>query len=203
MTDPTVEQIRTYLDATGWTVGDAGKAAATWMRYGNRIRMVHKPDDHDLDQALLDIAIAEHRHPADVRDDILNPPDPRISRFIAADMCTRAAAVVRRQLDEAGDDGWPGVWDHNAAWTMAEQATVLAEALDKTAAVIKARSAQDSALPLHPLCRAAWIAAGAILQAEPSIPDDMDAIRARLDAMRAAKAAASGDVMEDGGNCDG
>jgi len=190
MTDPTAEQIRAYLDATGWTVGDAGRAAATWMRYGNRIRMVHKPDNHDLDQALLDIAIAENRHPADVRDDILNPPDPRISRFIATDMCTRAAAVVRRQLDEASNDGWPGVWDHNTAWTMAEQATALAEVLDKTAAVIKARSAQDPALPLHPLCCAVWVAAGAILQAEPSTPDDMDAIRARLDAMRAAKAAA-------------
>lgn len=211
MTDPTIEQICAYLHATGWDQRGFGDIGTLWVlnrpghhANGRSLGVPHSEDGaYPPSEVIKRIAAAENRHPADVRDDILNPPDPRISRFVAADMCTRAAVVVRRQLDEASDDGWPGIWDHNAAWAMGEQAVALAEALDKTAAVIKTGTTQDPSAPLHLLCRAAWAAASAILRAEPVVPDDMDALRARLDTMRATKPASNGGAAKGGGNCGG
>jgi len=190
MTEPTADQIRAYLTATGWTIGDSGRAAALWVRYGARVRLVHQPNDYDLDKVVFDIAIAEDRHPADVHGDILdvdNPIHARVRAAVISSMCERAAAIVHRQVAEGSDDGFPGVWNADLAYAMSQQGTMLADVLEKTAAVIKAAAELDPSAPWHLWWTAAGNAAAAIVQAEPSKPDDLEEIKRRLDAMRETK----------------
>jgi hypothetical protein len=74
---PTADQIRAYLLANGWQMGESGSAAYLMVGMG-RIRLLHEPTEYDLDKAVFDISLAEGRHPADVRQDILNgAPAPR------------------------------------------------------------------------------------------------------------------------------
>lgn len=77
---PTADQIRAYLLANGWHRGESGRAAYLMVTLGHTVRMLHEPTEYDLDKAVFDISLAEGRHPADVRDDVLNvatePADP-------------------------------------------------------------------------------------------------------------------------------
>ena len=68
---PTADQIRAYLLANGWQMGESGSAAYLMVSMGHTVRMLHKPTEYDLDKAVFDISLAEGRHPADVRTDIL------------------------------------------------------------------------------------------------------------------------------------
>lgn len=73
MPEPTLtaDQIRAYLLANGWQMGESGRAAYLMVTMGRTIRMLHEPTEYDLDKAVFDISLAEGRHPADVRKDIL------------------------------------------------------------------------------------------------------------------------------------
>ncbi|ACU71919.1 hypothetical protein Caci_3010 [Catenulispora acidiphila DSM 44928] len=76
---PTADQIRTYLLANGWEVGEFGRAAYLMVTKGHTVRMLHEPTEYDRDKAVFDIALAEGRHPADVHQDILNLRVPAIT----------------------------------------------------------------------------------------------------------------------------
>lgn len=69
---PTADQIRAYLLANGWKVGESGRAAYLMVTMGHTVRMLHEPTEYDRDKACFDIALAEGRHPADVYEDILS-----------------------------------------------------------------------------------------------------------------------------------
>lgn len=69
---PTADQIRAYLLANGWQMGESGRAAYLMVSMGHTIRMLHEPTEYDLGKAVFEISLAEGRHPADVRQDILN-----------------------------------------------------------------------------------------------------------------------------------
>jgi hypothetical protein len=71
---PTADQIRAYLLANGWQMGESGSAAYLMVRMGHTVRMLHEPTEYDLGKAVFDISLAEGRHPADVRKDILACP---------------------------------------------------------------------------------------------------------------------------------
>jgi hypothetical protein len=88
---PTADQIRAYLLANGWQMGESGRAAYLMVRMGHTVRMLHEPTVHNRFQAVFDISLIESRHPADVRKDIL--------------ACATAAAAVAAALDApaAGD----------------------------------------------------------------------------------------------------
>jgi hypothetical protein len=95
---PTADQIRAYLLANGWQVGESGRAAYLMVSMGHTVRMLHKPTEYDLGKAVFDISLAENRHPADVRKDILRceaapAPDKSIADEIVA-----ALAARRREL---------------------------------------------------------------------------------------------------------
>lgn len=68
---PTVDQLHAYLLARGWQMGDSGRAAYLMVAMGHSVRMLHEPTEYDRDKAVFDISLAEGRHPADVRQDIL------------------------------------------------------------------------------------------------------------------------------------
>lgn len=81
MTDvPTADQIRAYLLANGWRMGESGSAAYLMVALGHTVRMLHEPTERDRGEAVFQISLAERRHPADVREDILKlatePQDP-------------------------------------------------------------------------------------------------------------------------------
>jgi hypothetical protein len=190
MTDPTADQIRRYLAVTGWDIDAQGAAATRWIRGGSSIRMAHEPSELGLSDVVFQISLAENRHPADVRDDILdvdNPIHARVRAAVISSMCERAAAIVRCQVAEGSDDGFPGVWNADLAYAMSQQGAMLADVLEKTAAVIKAAAELDPSAPWHLWWTAAGNAAAAIVQAEPSKPDDLEEIKRRLDAMRETK----------------
>lgn len=71
---PTADQIRAYLLARGWRMGESGSAAYLMVALGHTVRMLHEPTEYDRGKAVFDISLAERRHPADVRDDILAGP---------------------------------------------------------------------------------------------------------------------------------
>lgn len=73
---PSVEQIHAYLVARGWRMGESGRAAYLMVALGHTVRMLHEPTEYDLDKAVFDISLAERRHPADVRKDILAGVEP-------------------------------------------------------------------------------------------------------------------------------
>lgn len=187
MSEPTREQICAYLHATGWDVDSVGSVKTCWVRRGQSVFVRHETSDGDLEDLILKISAAEGRHPADTRVDILdvdNPKRARIRAWAISSMCDRAAGIVRRQIEDARDDGWPGVWDWHVADAMGKQAEALATALEVTGALIKAATGSDPTYPWHPLWTAAGHAAGAIVRAEPAKPDDLEEIRRRLAAAR-------------------
>lgn len=181
--EPTADQVRRYLAVTGWDIGTQGAAATRWIRRGSSVRMVHKPSERDLDETVFQISIAENRHPADVRNDILdvdNPIHARVRAWAVFSACEQAAVIVRHQIDEAGDNGFYGFWDWPSVDTMGQQAMALADALEKTAAAIKAAASGPRPAPWHPLWTAVGRAAEFIVRAEPSEPDDLGEIKRRL-----------------------
>lgn len=68
---PTADQIRAYLLANGWHVGESGHAAYLMVALGHAVRMLHEPTERDRGEAVFQISLAERRHPADVRKAIL------------------------------------------------------------------------------------------------------------------------------------
>ena len=193
MPELTRDLICTYLQATGWDVEAVGTVKTQWIRRGQSAFVRHETSESDLDDLVFKISMAEDRHPADVRDDILNinsPMQVAVRTWATVSVFEHAAAIVRRQIAEANDDGWHGVWDWQGAEAMGEQAEALATALEKTAVLIKAAAAADPAYPRHPLWSAAARAAEAIILAESVPPDDMEALKRRLNAMRAEAAEA-------------
>ena len=188
MPEPTAEQIRTYLARTGWTVGATGRVAEQWVRTGRSVRLPLELAGDAIDQAICDIAMAENRHPADTYDDILdvdNPAHAKIAAWAASSVCENAAVSVRRQIAEAGDDGWPGVWNGDVAHAMSKQAAALADVFDATAAAIRAAARLEPAAPWHPLWTAVGRAAEVVALSGPERPDDLEEIKRRLNAMRA------------------
>ncbi len=186
MNGPTREQVCAYLQGTGWEIDTIGSAATLWVRRGHSIRMVHGPLDQGVDEVLARIAMAEDRHPADVRDDVLGgitPRDAQADTDAISSLCLRGAGIVRRQLEDASDNGWPGVWDWRGAEAMGEQATALAEALMKTAALIEAAPRADPAYPWHPLWTVAAKAAEAIVRAEPRELGDAEDLKRHQEAL--------------------
>lgn len=98
---PTVEQIHAYLLARGWLLGESGRAAYLMVAMGYSVRMLHEPTEYDRDEAVFRIALAEGRHPADVRQDILagmtapsvpDPPKP-------IDVRAKTAFLRQRRID--------------------------------------------------------------------------------------------------------
>lgn len=102
---PTADQIRAYLLANGWEMGESGSAAYLMIIKGHTVRMLHEPTEYDRDKAVCDIALAEGRHPADVGQDILNqrlaPSTLRVADVPAAtvDVPTLVAFLRQRRLD--------------------------------------------------------------------------------------------------------
>lgn len=74
----TADRIRAYLAGTGWTLGPIGAGAALWQRYGGSIRLPHEMTDWDLGKAVMDIGIAEDRHPGDIHADVLAYDGPAV-----------------------------------------------------------------------------------------------------------------------------
>lgn len=74
----TADRIRAYLAGTGWTLGPIGAGAALWQRHGGSIRLPHEMTDWDLGKAVMDIGIAEDRHPGDVHADVLAYDGPAV-----------------------------------------------------------------------------------------------------------------------------
>lgn len=187
--EPTADQVRRYLAVTGWDIGTQGAAATQWTRRGQSIRMPHPDaDDFSIANLIVQISMAENRHVADVRDDILdvdNPAHAKIAAWAASSVCENAAITVRRQTDQACGDGWPGVQDAAVAYAMDQQAGALIKAFEATAAVIRAAAELEPAVPWHPLWTAACRAAEVVALAGPERPDDLEEIKRRLDAMRA------------------
>lgn len=112
---PTAEQIRGYLLANGWQMGDSGSAAYLMVTQGHTVRMLHNPTEYDLGKAVFDIALAENRHPADVRASIL-------SYVAAAGAGTQPATAPRprlfrlqRDVDSTGVSG-PGHVADGVVW---------------------------------------------------------------------------------------
>jgi hypothetical protein len=198
MTNPTADQIRAYLTATGWTISDSGPAGTLWVldrpshvRHGYRLGVPDDLDSYYSAEYLIErIAEVEKRIPADVRNGILdvdNPIHAQVRAAVISSMCERAAAIVHRQVADGSDDGFPGVWNADLAYAMSQQGAMLADVLEKTAAVIKAAAELDPSAPWHLWWTAARNAAAAIVQAEPSKPDNLEEIKRRLDAMRETK----------------
>lgn len=107
MTDrPTADQIRAYLAGTGWTLGPTGTRAAVWRRLGGRIRLPHDMADWDLDKAVVDIALAEDRHPGNVRADVLAHDSQSATErsLIMNDDVARTFTLIRR-VDHTGVSG--------------------------------------------------------------------------------------------------
>lgn len=184
---PTADQICAYLTATGWSIDETGEAAARWVKPGVSVILLHRPASHHLAKAVFDISMAENRHPADVRDDILdvdNPIHARVRAWAISSFCERAAGIVRRQIEEADAPGWPGAHTHRVDNAMTFQAVALAEALENTALAVRAAADADPPVPWHPLWTAAARAAEAITKPEPGAPDDTEEIKRRIAAYR-------------------
>ena len=195
MSEPTAEQIRTYLTRTGWRHDSTGPAGTLWVldRPSSRMngRRLGVPDDPDtgypLDGVVKRIALVEGRNPDDVRNNILdvdNPAHAKVRAWAIGTMLDNAAATVRRLADAACDDGWPGVWNGDVAHAMAKQAAALADAFDATAVAIRTAARLEPAAPWHPLWTAVGRAAEVVVLSGPERPDDLEEIKRRLDAMR-------------------
>lgn len=95
---PTAAQIRNYLESNGWVVDAVGSAAYLMVTRGHTVRMLHEPTGHDRLQAIFDISLAEGRHSADVRKDILAcpvaaAPDVPVAGDVVATLTARRIAL--------------------------------------------------------------------------------------------------------------
>lgn len=113
---PTADQIRAYLLANGWEMGDSGSAAYLMVTKGYRVRMLHEPTEHDLFQAVFDIALAENRHPADVRESILGKDaSPAVNEGLPAIPQRPRLFRLERTIDHSGVSG-PGHVADGVVW---------------------------------------------------------------------------------------
>lgn len=133
---PTVDQIRAYLLANGWQMGESGRAAYLMVGMG-RIRMLHEPTEYDLGKAVFDISLAEDRHPADVRKDILACATTPVPDSPAAGDVVAALTARRIEL---------GLSQRRVGFALGRVRIVLNELKRLTDRVAHLDSARDSAV---------------------------------------------------------
>lgn len=98
---PTVDQIHAYLLANGWQMSESGTAAYLMVSLGHSIRMLHKPTASDRFQTVFEISLAEGRHPADVRKDILEVA-ARPAVLQTPDLLAELPSMLRAELSRRG-----------------------------------------------------------------------------------------------------
>lgn len=131
---PTADQIRAYLLANGWHMGESGSAAYLMVAMGRTVRMLHESTERDRGEAVFQIALAERRRPADVRLAILAhdieaamdcpaaPQRPRLFRLERDVDCTGVSGPGHVADGVVWPDGtvtlrWLGARASTVCWT--------------------------------------------------------------------------------------
>lgn len=116
MTDqhPTAEQVHAYMGSTGWTERKHGVMAASWSNGTTSVRILHELGEIDIAQLIVELSIAEERHPGDVHEAIAK------TAVGAASVCTDFAFCNRAGgCDECQPETWRTIHAGLDPWRLA------------------------------------------------------------------------------------